>query len=65
MQIDKERERVCVCVLFNFVIFLTRGTRLRISMFGVDLCKISDLRLYYSRTPHLRRSRASESVLVF
>ena len=24
---------------FNFVIFLTRGTRLRISMFGVDLCK--------------------------
>ena len=30
--------RVCV-FFFNFVIFLTRGTRLRISMFGVDLCK--------------------------
>ena len=32
---------VCVCVLFEFgqFVFLTLGTRLRISKFCVDLCK--------------------------
>ena len=43
-QVERERERdacVCVCVLlfFNFVIFLTLRTCLRISKFRVDLCK--------------------------
>ena len=58
---ERERER---CVFFlNFVIFSTLRTRLRISKFRVYLCKkFWSTRLHYKR--HLRRWRASESVLV-
>ena len=68
---DTERERETereterdVCSFFNFIIFLTLRTCLRISKFRVYLCKkFWSMRLHYKL--HLRRWRASESVLVF
>ena len=40
---------MCVCVLFEFgqFVFLTLGTRLRISKFCVDLCKKKSDRTRY------------------
>ena len=59
-----------MCVLFEFhqFVFFTLGTRLRISMFCVDLCKKkSDRRrcLAVSILEYFEVGRASESVLVF
>ena len=61
----RERERERDVFLLNFVIFLTLRTRLRISKFRVYLCKKSDRRDVLHYKGHLRRWRASESVLVF